>query len=42
MENQKECDYNKYKVGKKLCPYYDLKRPFTVDGYDDDNKTVYH
>ena len=41
MENATECDFNKNKVGTKLGPYYDLKRPFTVDGYEDDNKTAY-
>ncbi len=39
--DDKKCDIHKNKVGKKICPEYNLKRPFTVDGYDFKNKTAY-
>ena len=34
------CNIHENKVGK-LCQYYNLRRPFTVDGYDKNNKIVY-
>ena len=36
-----ECNIHGNKVGKKLCQYYNLSRPFTVDRFDKKNKTVY-
>ena len=36
----KSGDRHKNKVGKPIT-YYNLKRPFTVDGYDKKHKTVY-
>ena len=36
------CDIHEGKVGKKLCQYYNLKRPFTVDGYDKMTNTIYN
>ncbi len=40
MTRKLKCDIHKNKVGVKK-PYFDLKRPFTVDGLDFDNDTVY-
>ena len=37
----RNCDIHEGKVGKKLCQYYNLKRPFTVDGYDKTTNTIY-
>ena len=36
-----ECDLHKNKVGDKLLEYYNLKRPFTVDGCNFKKKKVY-
>jgi hypothetical protein len=41
VKPKKDCDIHENKVGKKLCQYYNLKRPFTVDGFDDTTNTVY-
>ncbi len=35
------CDVHKDKVGDKKEEYYNLKRPFTVDGFDRRKKKVY-
>ena len=34
------CDRHKNKVGKQNV-YYNLRKPFTVDGYDKTTKTIY-
>ncbi len=35
------CNIHKNKIGKKICQEYNLKRPFTVDGFDYKNKKAY-
>ena len=36
-----QLDLHKNKVDNDVKEYYNLKRPFTVDGYDSKNKKVY-
>ena len=41
IENSRNCDIHKNKVGEKTEAYFDLKRPFTVDGLDIETFTAY-
>ena len=41
IDNSKNCDIHKNKVGETPEAYFDLKRPFTVDGLDIETFTAY-
>ena len=41
VKKDESCNIHKNKVGDKHEEYYNLKRPFTVDGYDRRKKKVY-
>ena len=41
-ERKRKCNINENKLGEKLCQYYSLKRPFTVDGYCEETKAIYN
>jgi len=42
VKEKEKCNIHESKVGEKLCQYYNLKRPFTVDGYCKETKTIYN